>query len=233
MEPDYRQIYATEAERYERLVAAEDWQGGLLPAINEIVSLQGAAIVEPGAGTGRLTRQLLPCARSVRALDRSGHMLQRARENLSRRPQVNWTLTLADNQALPLRSCCADIVLAGWSFGHSTVWNAAGWRQEVERAVNEMLRVLRPGGCAIILETLGVGVETPQAPTTALAAFYRYLVDERGFSQHWLRTDYRFASPAEARELLQFFFGDELARQVSLSDRCEVPECTGIWWRRV
>ena len=233
MEPDYRQIYASEAERYQRLVAAEDWRQGLLPAIGEIASLQGSVIVEPGAGTGRLTRQLVPHALHVHALDRSGHMLEEARKNLPGAPQANWSLTLADNSALPFPAACADIVIAGWSFGHSTLWNEAGWQAEVTRAVDEMERVLRPGGCAIILETLGVGAETPQAPTPALAAFYRFLVEERDFSHRWLRSDFRFDSQAEARELLQFFFGDELLRKITISDSCEVPECTGIWWRRV
>ena len=48
----------------------------LLPAIADIAALDGAAIIEFGAGTGRLTRQLLPYVRSLRAFDFSPHMLQ-------------------------------------------------------------------------------------------------------------------------------------------------------------
>lgn len=231
-EPDQRQIYASDAARYERLVAAEDWQGRLLPAIADIVPLAGAIVVEPGAGTGRLTRLLSPCVRQVHALDRSGHMLRHARELLQRECQGNWSLALADNQDLPLGSRCADIAIAGWSFGHSTVWNEKGWLKEVDRALGEMLRVLRPGGTAIILETLGTGGETPQPPTENLAAFYRWLERERGFERRWLRTDYRFGSRQEARELLGFFFGEAFASQAPLSASCVLPECTGIWWRR-
>ena len=231
-EPDQRQIYASQAARYERLVAAEDWCGRLLPAIADLVPLAGAQVVEAGAGTGRLTRLLSPCVRQVHAFDRSGHMLQHAREYLLRDCPGNWSLTIADNQDLPLGNTCADIAIAGWSFGHSTVWNEEGWRVEVERAVGEMLRVLRPGGTALILETLGTGSETPQAPTANLGAFYNWLERERGFARRWLRTDYRFGSMQEARELLGFFFGEEFASQAPLSASCVLPECTGIWWRR-
>ena len=231
-EPDQRQIYAGEAARYERLVAAEDWCGRLLPAIADIVPLAGALVVDAGAGTGRLTRLLCPCVQQVHALDRSGHMLQHAREHLQRECPGNWSLAIADNQDLPLGNRCADIAIAGWSFGHSTVWNEEGWRVEVERAVGEMLRVLRPGGTALILETLGTGSETPQPPTANLSAFYRWLETECGFARRWLRTDYRFASLQEARELLGFFFGEEFASQAPLSTSCVLPECTGIWWRR-
>lgn len=231
-EPDYQQIYASDAARYERLVAAEDWQGRLLPAIADIVPLAGALVVEVGAGTGRLTRLLSPCVKHVHALDRSGHMLQHAGEHLRRECRGNWSLALADNHDLPIGSRCADIAIAGWSFGHSTVWNERGWRAEVDRALGEMLRVLRPGGKAIILETLGTGSETPQPPTENLAAFYRWLESEGGFARRWLRTDYRFGSLQEARELLGFFFGEDFAGQAPLSASFVLPECTGIWWRR-
>lgn len=236
MEPDYRQIYAREAERYDALVAAEDWQERLLPAIADIVAPAGAAIVEFGAGTGRLTRQLAPLARSIRAFDLSPHMLQVARRHLSRLPQTNWSLTVADNRALPLPAGCADIAVAGWSFGHNTVWSGARWREEVSPAVDELLRMLRPGATALIIETLGVAVEAPQAPSPALADYYRWLETERGFARHWLRTDFRFASAKEAERLLHFFFGDGLARHPGHprhSGARIVPECTGIWWRRV
>ncbi|MCY4525895.1 MAG: methyltransferase domain-containing protein [Anaerolineaceae bacterium] len=232
-EPDQRQIYDNDAARYERLVAAEDWQQRLLPAIRDVVPLAGATVVELGAGTGRLTRLLSPCVKQLHALDRSGHMLRRARDLLLCQRLGNWSLAMADNRDLPLGDRCADIAIAGWSFGHSTVWNEKGWRAEVDRAVSEMQRVLRPGGTAIIIETLGTGSETPQPPTANLAAFYHWLETERGFSRRWLRTDFRFASLEEARELLGFFFGEEFASQAPLSASFVLPECTGIWWRRV
>lgn len=230
--PDQRQIYDSDAARYERLVAAEDWQGRLLPAIAELVPLAGAVVVEPGAGTGRLTRLLGPRVWQIHALDRSGHMLRHARELLQRDRLGNWSLAVADNRGLPLGSRCADIAIAGWTFGHSTVWNERGWRAEVERALGEMMRVLRPGGTALILETLGTGSQSPQPPTENLAAFYRWLETERGFARRWLRTDYRFGSRREAKELLGFFFGEAFAAQAPLSASCVLPECTGIWWRR-
>ncbi|MDE0610391.1 MAG: methyltransferase domain-containing protein [Anaerolineaceae bacterium] len=231
-EPDQRQIYASEAARYERLVAAEDWRGRLLPAIADVVPLAGALVVEAGAGTGRLTRLLSPCVRQVHAFDRSGHMLRHARGLLQRECRGNWSLAIADNQDLPLGNRCADIAIAGWNYGHSTVWNNRGWRVEVDRALGEMLRVLRPGGTAIILETLGTGSKMPRPPTENLAAYYRWLETERGFARRWLRTDYRFGSRQEARELLGFFFGEEFASQAPLSASCVLPECTGLWWRR-
>ncbi len=233
MAPDQRQIYATEAESYDQLVAAEDWRGNLLPAITAIAAPADADIVEFGAGTGRLTRLLAPVATSIHALDQSPQMLRVARQHLMQLPGRNWTLTVADNRAMPLPSRCADVAIAGWCFGHSTVWQAADWRAEIARALEEMLRLLRPGGRAIILETLGTGVDRPRAPSPELADYYHWLEAGRGFRRRWLRSDYRFASLHEAGALLDFFFGAELAQQVRRSGSCILPECTGIWWRQI
>ena len=56
--PDYQAIYQNQAAQYELMVSREDYQGNLLPALNAIRPLAGLDVVELGAGTGRLTRQM-------------------------------------------------------------------------------------------------------------------------------------------------------------------------------
>jgi hypothetical protein len=63
-------------------------------------------------------------------------------------------------------------------------------------------------------------------------ATYRWL-DARGFENKWIRTDYKFESVEEAAELAGFFFGDGLANQILESGSVLLPECTGVWWRKV
>lgn len=224
--PDYQAIYQNQAAQYDLMVSREDYQGNLLPALSAVRILSGADVVELGAGTGRLTRQIAPLARSLVALDISPHMLSVLRENL---PSV--TVAAADNRALPLADGAADMVIAGWSVAHSVGWYPDSWREETGKAIAEMRRLLRPGGMAIILETLGTGNETPAPPNDGLAAFYQTLENEYGFALTTLRTDYRFESPAEGQALLRFFFGDELADRIVAEQLTVLPECTGIWWR--
>ncbi|MCC7207638.1 MAG: class I SAM-dependent methyltransferase, partial [Anaerolineae bacterium] len=50
------------------------------------------------------------------------------------------------------------------------------------------------------------------------------------FGSTWVRTDYRFASLAEAERLTRFFFGDALADEVVRRKWVTLPECTGLWW---
>jgi hypothetical protein len=139
---------------------------------------------------------------------------------------------VADNKRLPVEDGGADIAIAGWSFGHAIGWFPDTWRDEIGAAVDEIARVLHPGGSAIILETMTTGSETPAPPTEGLATYYGWLETERGFSHTSIRTDYRFASLDEAERLTRFFFGDELADRVHRENWVTTPENTGIWWRQ-
>jgi ubiquinone/menaquinone biosynthesis C-methylase UbiE len=229
MEPDYKQIYATQAAQYERLVAHEDYQHNIQRALGRIVPGGELDIIELGAGTGRLTRMLAPAARSVCAFDASSHMLQLNALKLAQQGLRNCLLAAADHRHLPLGNHTADLALSGWSICYLAV-EYSDWQAEVERVLAEIARVLRPGGTVIILETLGTGYETPHPPDS-LAAYYA-LLEQKGFHFDWIRTDCRFESLAEAEELVRFFFGDELASQVVAEGWVILPECTGIWWRQ-
>ncbi len=222
--PDLRQIYATQAEQYAQMVACEDYQGRLIPALEQIAPLKGTHVVESGAGTGRVTRLLAPQVASIRAFDAQPAMLRLAR----RTPQPHIHFAAADHRALPVPSGSADVVVAGWSLSAVVVWNLDRWQAELEQALGEFRRVLRPGGTVILIETLGTGQESPNPPPV-LRDYYAYL-DGHGFASTWIRTDYRFDSLAEAEKMARFFFGDALAEETVRRRWQVLPECTGLWW---
>lgn len=108
--------------------AALDW--ALAPA-------PGAAVLDLGAGTGKLTDALLARAgTSVTAVDPDEAMLTRLRTRL---PGVDSRLGTAE--AIPLPDGSVDAVVVG------TAWH---WFDR-SRAVPEVLRVLRPGGVLAVL----------------------------------------------------------------------------------
>ncbi len=220
---DFKRIYSAQAEAYERLVAHEDYEGNLLPALREIRPFSGQTVVELGAGTGRLTRLIAPHAHQFIALDISAHMLARAADCAAHR-------AVADNRRLPLPDNVADVALAGWTLGHFPGWYA-DWQAEIGLALAEMERILKPGGTAVIIETLGTGRQTPRPPAPHLAAYYRWLEQTHGCQHRWIRTDYRFASAQDAADSARFFFGDELADQILIENSPILAECTGIWWK--
>ncbi|MFN8418061.1 MAG: class I SAM-dependent methyltransferase [Anaerolineae bacterium] len=196
--PDFQEIYQNDAERYDLLVAREDYRGNLLAAIQNIRALEGLDVVEFGAGTGRLTSLLAPRVRTIRAFDESQHMLDTAFRKLKATGAKNWHLGVADNRSVPAESESADLVIEGWSFGHFCGWYPDTWQQEVGKALKEMHRILRPGGTAILIETMGTGRSQPQPPNERLSALYRWLADEHRMMYQWIRTDYEFHSLEEA-----------------------------------
>lgn len=88
-------------------------------------------VLDLGAGTGKLTRELLADGHRVVAVDPSEGMLARLRE---RSPGVDARVGTAE--AIPVEDDRVDAVVLGQA------WH---W-VDVPRAVPELLRVLRPGG---------------------------------------------------------------------------------------
>src|SRR5690606_23389701 len=132
-----------------------------------------------------------------------------------------------DNRYLPLANGRFDLAIAGWSFSSLMGWYPHTWREEVGRVVGEMKRLLRPGGTAVIIETLGTGETTPRPPKEYLADYYRLLEAQYGFAANWIRTDYRFESAAEAEASITFFFGPQVVERLDRQTLI-LPECTGI-----
>lgn len=230
--PDHHTIYDQHPGEYEDLVSREDYQGNILPAIEKIHPLKGAAVVELGAGTGRLTRLLAPHVRSITAYDGAQAMLDHGRPLLDELGITNVDLAVADHRELPAPDGEADLVLSGWSMSYFATWQVPDWRAETRKALEQMRRVLKPGGTMLLLETLGTGSEVPIIPSPELEEFYRFLEEEEGFRRSWIRTDYRFDSVEEAERIAGYFFGEPMARKVRENGWSILPECTGLWTRK-
>ena len=94
-----------------------------------------------------------------------------------------------------------------------------------------MIRVSRPGGTLIILETFSTGSRVPAPPTPQLAEYYAWLEEEWGFQRRIIQTDYQFASVEDAVGHTEFFFGPDLAARIRAEGWARVPEWTGVWRR--
>lgn len=226
-----KQIYQTDGDRYEALISREDYQGNIPRAIDEMIEVDGLDVLDLGAGTGRLTLLLAPRASSIRAFDISAEMLRVCRERLIASGLSNWQVDVADHRQLPVEDHSADLVVSGWSVSYLAVWSQESGTVELDKWLNEMKRVLRKNGTIILFESLGTGNEEP-VRLEHVESTYQWL-DANGFENKWIRTDYKFESLEEAIELSRFFFGDELGDKVERNQWVILPECTGVWWRRV
>jgi ubiquinone/menaquinone biosynthesis C-methylase UbiE len=231
MSEQQRKIYQSEGDRYEALISREDYQGNIRRAIDEILSVDGLYIFDLGAGTGRLTLLLAARARSIRAFDASAEMLRVCRERLLASGLSNWQVDVADHRQLPVSNHSADLVVSGWSVSYLAVWSQENGQVELDKWLNEMQRVLRKEGTIILFESLGTGNEEP-IRLEHVESTYQWL-DANGFVDTWIRTDYKFESLDEAIDLSRFFFGDELGNKVEQNQWMILPECTGVWWRKI
>ncbi len=223
-----RKIYQTDGDRYEALIAREDYEGNIPRAIEEITSPEGLDVFDLGAGTGRLTLMLASRAKSIRAFDISEEMLRVCRSRLEASGFSNWQVDVADHRKLPVENHSADLVVSGWSVSYLAVWNEQKQTSDLDVWLAEMRRVLRTDGTIILFESLGTGNENP-IRLGHVESTYQWL-DKNGFQSTWIRTDYKFESLAEAEELSRFFFGDELGQKVRQNKWIVLAECTGVWW---
>jgi ubiquinone/menaquinone biosynthesis C-methylase UbiE len=226
---EHENVYSRQADLYEQLILREDYMENLPRELEKITAFSGLDIVELGAGTGRLTRWLVKYAARITALDLSPHMLAKAATVVW--PRHNQTVILAagDHLHLPVPFSSTDLIISGWSVCYLVSWHLNEWQPLLKQALDEMKRVLRPGGKIILIETQGTGGETPDPPEK-LIPYFKYL-ETAGFRSTWLRTDYRFESMIEAEEITRFFFGDEMLPKIQNRPSPILPECTGIWWR--
>ncbi len=227
--PNHEQIYKNQAEQYDLMISR---QPRLLAVIEEITPIKGQDVIDLGAGSGRLTSVLAPHAKSILALDASAAMLEVNAQQLTQAGLTNWKTNEADHRELPVDDNSADVLVAGWTVCYLTSSEVPNNELHLEKIIQEMKRVLRPGGTIVIMETMGTGYETPHPPEF-LTQYYSLLETKYGFSHKWIRLDYQFKDIAEAERLSRFFFGDELADRVAREKLVTLPECAGVWWLTV
>lgn len=223
----FQRIYQQQADGYSRLMSGADVDGRLAAALRELTPFSGKKWLDLGTGTGRIPAIVSPHVAQLVALDRHTAMLK---EQLStQRSALSTQLAQADMQALPLPSHHFDVVTAGWAMGHSRAWFAEQWQAVMGRMVQEMRRVVAPGGVVIIMETMGTGVLTPAPPSAELAEYYNWLEGQWGFARQVIPIDYEFAGVGDAAAVMTFFFGEEMGQRVRANHWQRVPEWAGLW----
>jgi len=223
---EHENVYRDETERYHALVSFEDYSENLKASIQSIIPA-GASILETGAGTGRVTSILTSLAGELVSMDLSAPMLTKAVSTTPPKSPTFCGYAAADHRFLPVADRQYDWIISGWSVCYLVSWHRDFWKQEVDHALREFSRVLRPTGQILLIETLGTG-ETDPNPPEHLAEYLDYL-DSIGFQRQWIRTDYRFPDEATARDLTGFFFGDVMLKNITTQPVPVLPECTGLW----
>lgn len=111
-----------------------------LAALTDVARLDGAVVIDAGAGTGRVTFAIAPMTRHVFAVEPVGTLRRYLRERASREGVSNVYVSDGFLHAIPVPAETADVLVT---------CHAVGWVPQRELA--EIERVLRPGGIAVHL----------------------------------------------------------------------------------
>jgi ubiquinone/menaquinone biosynthesis C-methylase UbiE len=229
MVPDCDELFAHRAEKYDRFVAAEDFQGNLLRTVMQLSQLDSAQVVtDLGTGTGRVAYLIAPHVRHVYGIEPVSGMRQVAEAKKHERGINNVDFLAGEHKAIPLPDSSVDLIIEGWAYLKAFVFTYPSWRPEFDAIVPEMRRILRPGKGVILIETMGSLHLWKEIPART-AVLYDYFEKERRLRRVTIRADYRFSSLAEAVDLGTFFFGDEAGAEIRRLGDCVVPEATAIW----
>ena len=226
--PSMYEIYDRHSHEYDELVRYEDHQQNLKKLLHSLVDWENKTVIEAGIGTGRLTDLYIKKVKRIYGLDRSSHMLERLKKNLSN--QIGKIeLLCVDNLHLTELSEKGDIFIEGWSFGHTISDNENNIDETTRVLVEQSIRMTKEDGLIIFIETLGSNSEIAKAPKECLSKFYYMLETHYNFIRHEISTDYKFSTVEEAARITGFFFGNDFGENILRKGNAIVPEWTGVW----
>ena len=190
--------------------AAMDRSGRVLAALDELLPQRGL-VLDVGAGDGFTAERLATRERTVIALEPAEGM---------RRPERPILWTGGEAEHLPLHSASVDAAYSTWAYFFSRNWDPTPGLQELDR-------VVRPGGQIAIVDNLGDDEFTALAPDpTALTADPEFWKGQ-GFDCTVIHTAFEFDSPTDADELLTLYFGPDAQHR----DRLRLTYRVGLFTR--
>ena len=110
-------------------------------AISKAYLRSEMTVVDMGGGTGYVSAALAPLVQTVHLVDASAEMLAVARKNLQEYNNIQYHQ--ADGNSIPLPDSSVDVVFANMYLHHC---------EDPFIAIQEMVRILKPGGRLIITD---------------------------------------------------------------------------------
>ena len=217
------EIYKQQNDLYDELVNHEDYESNLYKFINNNFYFSNKSVCELGIGTGRVTKMYINKISKVNLYDLSGHMLEKAKTNLSEYKNKT-SFEILNNKDTDKITGTFDFLIEGWSFGHliSDEFDSNFW---ITKLIKDCKRIAKT---IIFIETMGTFVDNPNPPTDKLGNFYSELKGN-GYTEHIIRTDYKFDSINQAKYVLGSFFGKAMEDKIQEKNEFIIKEYTGIW----
>lgn len=184
-------------DEYERLTAGEQVHLGAFG----VARVDGAVVLDAGAGTGRVTLPLARRARTVYALDPAPPMLRLLERKLTAVGLRNVDLLRGTFRRVPLPDNSVDATVACSAFGADTAHGG-------QCGLEELKRVTRPGGRIVIM--------WPREPAWLVSQGFTHTV----LPGHLTIT---FPTLDDAWKVATRFYGAAAMRHLEVTGRPELP----------
>lgn len=134
-----QQTFDKQAETYDQAIYGQHARSLYPFMLDKITHHYGQDILDVGCGTGELMKQILEedPSRKLTGIDYSPNMIEQAKQKLGNLAAIQF----ADAQKLPFADNTFDMVTCCDSFHHYP---------DPDAVLQEMVRVLKPGGCLIL-----------------------------------------------------------------------------------
>ena len=182
---------------YERLTAGEQVHMGAL----NFARVDGAVVLDAGAGAGRVTLPLARRARKVYAMDPAPPLLRLLDDKLATADLRNVEILRGSFQHAPLPDDSVDAVVSCSAFGSQ---DARGG----ECGLKELLRVTRPGGRIVIM--------WPEDPAWFVRRGFQYIALPGPLTV-------TFPTLEDAWAVANTFYGTAAMRYLETSGKPELP----------
>lgn len=177
--PELFDQIATHYDRWSNLLSGEGiraWHGF---ALEQMMLTPGMAVLDVGCGTGKITTAIagrVGALGRVVGLDPSQSMLAVARRNPREKNTAAIDWVQGEAESLPFTDAQFDCVTAQFSLRNMQEW---------ERGLEEMTRVLKPGGRVVLLEVVQPMTTLGAVAWRGLDTLTRGMRDELS-AYHWL-----------------------------------------------
>lgn len=170
---------------------------GLVEALLD-AELPRGRVLDVGAGDGHTASELNGSGRTVIALEPDPGMVSRER---------GLICASGVAQDIPFHDDTFDGAYSTWAFFLSGMDASV-----LDAGLDEVSRVVVPGGPMVFVDNAGDDEFSALSPR-AISGASSWWTD-RGFEMRVLESSFRFDSVDEARELLAFYFGDDVSASV-------------------
>ena len=198
-------------ETYEIENRALDPEGRIEEAMRAVADWAGRDVLDLGAGTGYHVPGFAATARHVYAVEPHDPSRLLAMERCARLGVLNASVLVGSAESIPLRDGSVDIVHARFAYF---------WGPGSEAGIEEVRRVLRPGGTAFIIDNdlrsgtfaawLRRATESGDRDPDQVEGFWR----DRGFTLTRIPSAWRFERRLDLEQVVRNEFPPELAEEL-------------------